>query len=372
MIEELIGYRWIVPAPGFSWRRRRPMQPDALPSSLRGVSGSEPELRWSLAREGGKRILTYDSVAEGRRGTFSPFAPESALYRRFAETPPSREGILGFVNEYGLLGAGPLSSLRRGDATPPKVDPVELTELYWARQIRALKELVDLVDLCDRGDEDGLSNLVRWNNKQSKVTYYPPRLGHFDLSKDPADLEVVIAVARWHDDESHKSPLGDLFSRFTPGDAILPALVHVQREVDKRINDNGIRPRLLWDDGRLHIRCIPETLLQALWLGFADSLRDKFSYTFCGACGGWVRIGRKGSRKDRQYCSDACRAQAQRERRQSAYDMHLQGKTIQEIAQDVGSQPEVVERWIGRIEREKKDGAKTTRGRRGGDLPEGQ
>ena len=211
---------------------------------------------------------------------------ENQLYRTFAETDPTRDAILSFVNRYGLLGSRPISPRRQDEPEISKVDPFELTELFWSRQINRMKELLILADLCNRGDEDGLSDLVRWSNKRDKVSYLTPRLARFEQGKDLLEREVVIAERGKVDDQNKDRSGVEDFLRFTPGNPILPALTYIQREINKRIDEERIRTQLLWDEvGRLGLRLVPETLLQALWLQFAGSISGNFAYRPCVVCG---------------------------------------------------------------------------------------
>ena len=59
--------------------------------------------------------------------------------------------------------------------------------------------------------------------------------------------------------------------------------------------------------------------------------------------------GRPGrGRTDKQFCSNACRTKAYRKRQAEAVRLHGEGRSLEEIARDLDSDPGTVRGWIER------------------------
>jgi hypothetical protein len=90
----------------------------------------------------------------------------------------------------------------------------------------------------------------------------------------------------------------------------------VQRAVNRRIAN--VEPRLLRDaGGTLTLRLWPRSLLDALWLQFAQSLHGIDSFEQCArqGCGRWFQLAPQAKRRTAKYCSPACRNRAWRDRK---------------------------------------------------------
>ena len=73
------------------------------------------------------RVITDGQPASGRSDmkSYSPLRTCPGLFRTFAATPPSEDGILGFANRYGMLG-GDLSRVLTEDLAGPPPSPADL------------------------------------------------------------------------------------------------------------------------------------------------------------------------------------------------------------------------------------------------------
>src|ERR1700752_1553495 len=91
---EFIAFGWTVPQDGYEWI-------DAHEAYMppRWGKGWAPAERWLVLRGEARHhgIRRYDPLQE-----------ETSLFRRFADTPPTEEGILQFTRQYGRLGVGTL------------------------------------------------------------------------------------------------------------------------------------------------------------------------------------------------------------------------------------------------------------------------
>ena len=124
------------------------------------VSGAAGRGRGTQAapNRAGSSWETRPRAPRSTRGPTTPSAVEPALYRTFADTEPTREGISKFADRYGMLGVGGRSDREPGPgdekATPGATDRRVGGE-YGSRHIAAMRDLVHLWDLCERGDVTG-------------------------------------------------------------------------------------------------------------------------------------------------------------------------------------------------------------------------
>src|SRR4051794_37109248 len=88
MASDLIDFVQKVPTAGFEWRDEVPVDDcgNRLPADR-----SRPQ----------RRILV---AVRGARAAYPPLTERPALFRDFADTPPTEDGIRSFANRSGFLG----------------------------------------------------------------------------------------------------------------------------------------------------------------------------------------------------------------------------------------------------------------------------
>src|SRR5262245_51298715 len=77
----MTDFLWPVAVSGYKW--------DEFPDGANLRCGLEPIRKWPLRQ-------------------YAPLEEFTGLFRTFAETEPTKEGVLAFANQFGPLGAGPL------------------------------------------------------------------------------------------------------------------------------------------------------------------------------------------------------------------------------------------------------------------------
>jgi hypothetical protein len=98
--------------------------------------------------------------------------------------------------------------------------------------------------------------------------------------------------------------------------------------------------------GRQILRPWPSCLASALWLQFAEAVALEKRYRVCKECGEWFEIPRRGGRINREYCSNACRSKAYRERQERARTLAAQGMAPKDIARELDTTALVVRKWL--------------------------
>lgn len=189
---------------------------------------------------------------------YDPLDGHRTLCIEFAQTPRTRDGILGFASSYGWLGE-PVATSHN---LVPGAEPLQ----FWKREIRAMARAVEL-----------------WEQKKSKslrdelLKLVNERLG---------TPRPILGGAR--DD--------DCCVEFFP---------------------SRVQPFLVPDGARFALRLVPRNLIGALWLQFAQIVSRTRKVSQCRACGKWFAPLKAERGKKRLYCSDACRWRAFRRRKKA-------------------------------------------------------
>ncbi len=191
-----------------------------------------------------------------------------------------------------------------------------------------MHETIDLWDLARAGDMQGLSRYIEWEGSDT-IRRVP--------QNDAGGL--IETISSW-------DIAPELLHQFRPGDLIQPALVATQRSINRQI---AASPRLLWNhkEGRLDLHIIPNSLIGALWLQFAQAVDGDRKYRRCEECRTWFEISPKTARVTRLYCSNACRSKAYRKRQLEAERLYAQEVPIEEIARRLDSDIKTISGWIG-------------------------
>jgi hypothetical protein len=205
-----------------------------------------------------------------------------------------------------------------------------------------MRYAIDIWEAARNGDVGRLERVIHWSPAGSGVEI----VGHPDvprgqLPEGPARVERAwIASAHLGD---------DVLGRFVPGDLVRPALHYVQSTINRQLEGRA-SPRLLWDAKRerLGLYIVPDSLIGALWLQFARAVERDSQFRQCAECGIWFELAPGMARSDKVYCSTACRTKAYRKRQAEAARLHGEGRSLEDIARELESDPDTVRGWIER------------------------
>jgi Putative ATPase subunit of terminase (gpP-like) len=304
---KIIAFYWDVPQGGFRWMDASAIA-DATP----------------------RRWLT-DAVPVGlamdvRR--YNPLDEYPALFRTFADTPLTEDGISRFANQFGGLGAWEQIRLTSG---PEVVMGMGESRQIWMNEIDAMRRAVQLWDAVRHRDAPWFEQHVRVESRSSEEIWV-------------SYLEEGVLY--------HREVIGpDLAGFVKPHDVRRPTLLVVQKMINTRLWEQTA-PRLLYDPERdgLGVYLVPKNLLGALWLQFARAIDGNKDYRRCGGrCGQWMAISLDAHRTHKRFCSDACRNKAYRERQAEARRLYVEGLSVEQIAQQLGADFRAVQRWVKRV-----------------------
>jgi hypothetical protein len=281
-------------------------------------------------------------AAASRVCRYQPLIKFSGLFLQFAELEPNLDAIAAFANAFGHLGpplAKPvvLYDRAKGDRAP--VAPGEHIGA-WTKEILIMRLTAQLWEAARKGDTAYLSRMIFWETDGSGVRIDThPDLQLDNLPPPPFHVDKAWIAA---------SHLGDdVLGRFIPGDLIKPAFHRVQTHVNEQLRHRA-SPRLLWDPQRerLGLYIVPEGLIGALWVQLARAIERDSRFRRCGECGTWFELAPDTARSDKRYCSTPCRTKAYRRRQAEAVRLDSEGRSVEEIAQKLQSEPETVRGWI--------------------------
>lgn len=241
-------------------------------------------------------------IPKGEDDRSFKLADQPTLFLTFAETRADRAGILEFARANGLLGYQ--TFVAEGYAEPIS---------SWISEIRAMKEVVDLWRVVRRVSLD-----------------------------DAVPIDPTVTLA-----EQILMTKSDVYGNWTAASStpILPNCEDSDRELEifaydmigMRINERlrDVSPVIVWDwsvtapdrygqgsqEGALRLQIQPSCLIAALWLQLAQAVTDCRDFKKCSVCSDWILISpTEGRQVNVQYCSNACRQSAYRQRQPRSGD----------------------------------------------------
>jgi hypothetical protein len=238
------------------------------------------------------------------------------LFLEFADTPPTREGILDFANAYGPLTYGetevltPRYSYPKGQeekkpwkhGVPGSYDQGD-GQIYggvfsdslgfWLNEIRDMRWTVQVWEWLVNQDTVALERVIHWDKEGVRYVLTDWEA----LSGSTADIMGQIKAARapcaWGVLAS-KDHHGEILARFRQGDVLLPAQYLIQSRINKKLQKLVVRPRLLMNDhNQLEPYLCPENLLAAMWFQFFRAATGEKQFRRCSICGLWADVTEK-------------------------------------------------------------------------------
>ena len=315
-----------------------------------------PETDLLTIRGGGLSNGKYKS------DTYEVFTDTLALYRIFADTPLTNEGVIAFANKYGYLGG----SFPKFESTvkQPKFQTEHLItiekprfwseeeewDIYryllrgdfqihcevvylWFVEIQLFNLAIKLWEGAKQEDEKLLSSFMTF--EEGVLTFELPFDPHprtrENLHRGVPGAPVDFIMERYGPFSFLRIEDGrESFTYSSEGTLVYPYKIRFDEwngthtrplaffalELLRNIinyNLSLIYPRMVMtDNGQLELVLQPRSLAMALWFQFAQAIELRKNYNVCQSCGKWLEISKYGSRRDKKYCSNKCR--------QAAYD----------------------------------------------------
>lgn len=236
--------------------------------------------------------------------TFSTVEVESdpALFRTFAGLPPKPDEIANFASKWGLLletaSDRDGSVLRNAQAVPENTDTFTFGEPLeiWASAIAHMRIAVQLWEGIQNTDEDALISLLR------ELRRVPIGVDEEQEARHRLWLRSTSSV---DDSLNAREPVEAACDQLSIiiNDQLSSALsLMLSRETD-----------MAWE-----LSLNPNGLLNALWLQFAYAIAGGIQHRACIVCNAWFEVAPGRGRREKRFCSDACRMRAYRNRKSKA------------------------------------------------------
>ena len=308
----------------FWWTREQPIRWSKTTQVL-GDMPKQPPQWWLVPELGGD--------------PYRPLHEELAAFRTFGDLlDPTRDNIASFVGKFGVLLHK--HSLLVPEGTIPQPSQFGEPLLLWEAETRGMRHAVEVFDALD--EPQILSE---------RISFDPPT-GDSHRALVYRRGEIVDDIAS---DQFRTSLLGYIVGQ--PQDVALrrAGQFFVQQQINRRLEKHAA-PRLLFDpeSDQLELRLMPTNLLGALWLQFARAVEASKAYRRCPVCTQWFEVSVEGKRRHSTYCSNRCRVQAYRDRRDEAVARAAAGESPHSIAKALGSELDTVLGWIKQPDEESK------------------
>jgi len=336
--KDLSYFYWTVPHSGYRWLDVKIASANAVEESLLQLLPGLQELNEDVT-EAHRRVLCT-SMTIGNEYAGRSYFPleETGLFRTFSDIECNEEGVLCFANRYG--GLGRTASTYIGGETVAG----ESLET-WTEEIREMRDLVSLWDLALSGDKKGLAEYIRWEAGRG-VRYQKPGVAP-DVIEDPSQIiKMPGLIPNLKSIASLHAP--KQLARFNQSDVIKPAMDHIRKQLNKKMEEHKVTARMLWNRSEtgLGLYIVPASLIGCLWLQFARAVDGDKRYVRCGDCGKWFEKTPHEGRANKKFCTETCKSSAHRKKKQQAYELSTTGLSVDEIARQLDAKPDRVAEWV--------------------------
>lgn len=328
---DLVEFEWAVPESGYEWISAKPLGQledkndvsKVLPFLARtSYAGQIAAFATAQPKQftNSTFLVARNELAneEGSLRQFNPFSERRELFRDFSDLSNDPEDFVRFANRYGHLG----DSEFRISLHPPDTEKSKRLSgeplIVWQFESDILKQAVFIWDLHRRNERGRLAahfqRVIRDKFRNQDTAYWrfwrEPRGWELNDGPRGALLWDNSAGRLWVREN-------DLASE-DKSDLHKVALKILQNTTNEQLSGRlsaNLSPQS--DSGELVLSLRPTSLIGAIWLQFAQAVSNHTEFRRCTVCGSWMEISENASRRDKSYCSDACRMRAYRARKAS-------------------------------------------------------
>ena len=117
-----------------------------------------------------------------------------------------------------------------------------------------------------------------------------------------------------------------------------------------------VAARLGFDSGEPRLMLAPVSLITALWLQLALAITGDKRFVACKFCGRPIELStdQTGSRRDREFCTTACKTKDYRKRKHTTARLANSGASLAEIADRIDTNTATVRTWLDLFRAHKK------------------
>jgi hypothetical protein len=263
-----------------------------------------------------------------------------ALYRTFADTDPSKDAILSFANRYGMMQCDVRALLQQqGRQCAGIAEALEL----WLHWLLIIHESVRIWDL---GIKENRRELTKSFEHRADGFYYlmPRHTASRFGTRLSTEVETPVST---------QICLGLFEAPIAEVGLVDAALIWALRNVSSLmgwVNVQRVPRRDAKRRAFVYLKDEPVNLLGAIALQLALAIQNATPSKRCKGCGRWFEVAPDKNRKDRLTCSGTCRNRLHLNRRSQARELQAEGKTLKQIAKQLGSEEKIVRTWIRNTE----------------------
>lgn len=311
MPHTLISSRWRVDE--YHWVKAVPWE------RTEGRPWTDEEASWVLTK-------TPDG---SQTRVYNPLQEHPGLFKTFAGTSPTREGVARFASRYGMLG------LRSPHTTEWEFGSQQISGEaldQWRWHIEVVKLTLVVQTALQAGDIMTLRQVYEaWLDL--RVFCYLDG----NVSLHPDDFPTGPQPDIWWTDPRCEVDIVEV--RYSLGDILTAAL------------KGHLSPKIVpTESASFDLFMVPDSLVSAMWYQVTQLVVGHKEFRCCArsGCDAWIEIslGLTGSRSSKRYCTDGCRMKAYRMRQEQARELKRQGMSLREIAHALGSDTHTVRSWL--------------------------
>lgn len=232
----------------------------------------------------------------GSQRLYEPNKDFPCLYRTFGELEESEDVVLEFANRFGSIF---YRDIRHAAPYETFVD--------WKNQIRAMRRTLDIWDRA-RASEPERSLLIELVDA---------------IKAQLTTFSCFNSMARLRGGKRGTKVIGEQQPQ-----------VLVNLDIAEEAN-------------RITLEHEPFSLIHALWMQLAHVVAGQKDHRRCPTCSGWFEVSPDRRRADARFCRELCRIAAYKQRVKTAERLYGEGKTIPQIARELGVSKEKAAIWIG-------------------------
>ena len=301
-------------------------------------------------------ITVFQRELVSRHSGFA--ADGAAMFLAFADAEPTTEGVANFREEYRIADGIDVIDTTAGTTVmmPCVHDQVDVQN--WKDEILAMRRCIAIWNMIRSDDTIQLNRVFRWESDPTRglsVIYDGHAEPGSKKSARPSKLRTRDVIASEAD-----SPL--LMRQLRAGDTIGPAKMYLEWLINDRL-ETGVQPRMFATITQssinrpttaksLSLNLVPKHFIAAVWLQLAEAIDGDKRYERCRLCESWFEVSRGRTHKDRKYCSDLCKVNYHRKKKEAKRLASI-GKRFPKIAELLNLDVETVNDWFSPVKKEK-------------------
>jgi hypothetical protein len=249
-----------------------------------------------------------------------PFAANEVVFLNLLRTARTPKGWLDFTNKYGMIGHSPILHRWHMSAREKKwfIYDVE-HEGEWHGLVNVLSQIYYDYAAIKKRDSKYLSKIIKWFSNNQVHEYRGIEVGGHKI-------QPSIAMRGKYQHNAH------YFDHMKRPDVFVPAAFSLRDSVNRYL-EKSLSLELSFDPASLEFTSSLRygSLGAALVAEAIDFMAGHFDARQCEVCGSWFRIGADQMRRDRIFCSNACKMRDYRARKSSGRISNRRGRRAQTV-----------------------------------------